>query len=105
MPIPTGPRHTMFDGLRARMRALGDYQRGVLRAVLEMVCEHRMRCICIGVGYDNLRTGRHWYYQHFPGWNKAAGRIVAHGIDNKMELDEKAGIAGPPLFIIPNAFL
>ena len=49
MPIPTNPDHQMFDGIRERMRALGDYLRAVLRAVLQMVCKKRVRCVCIGV--------------------------------------------------------
>ena len=76
MPIPTNPDHHMFDSTRERFRALGDYPHALLCDVLEMVCIHRVLCVCIGVGYDDLPTGRHWYYSHFPGWNYDAGRIV-----------------------------
>ena len=93
MPVPTDPNHVMFDGIRARMRKLGNYQRGVLRAVLQMVCKKRVRCVCIGVGYDDRgRTSRHWYYKHFPGWRKSAGRIAATGITNPRELKAKEDV-------------
>ena len=92
MPRITDPTDPKLLHLHERFKALGAYQHTVFCDILVMALEHGVLCVVIGCGYDDLQTGRHWYYSLFDGWCKAVGRIMAHSIDNKVELDEKENV-------------
>ena len=92
MPRITNPTDPKLLHLHMCFKAPGSYQCTVFYDTLVMAPEHGVLCVVIGSGYDDLQTSRHWYYGLFDGWCKAAGRIVAHGIDNKLELDEKENV-------------